>query len=181
MLPEPLVNVLSEGIFPVSVLKTVIFFLTLSPDLETGMLVLRSLCVCLGVVCLGVEVCKEAELHVDIRVSMYSYKISWNSAGGTDRLTWAHEARGGGTGSQRPGGLERIRSSLSRSEIKTRDGLRAHNRPGQSPLGWPSLQGGWSRHARHYVCPGASHTGRCRSEVLRRDVMWFQSSLGDVD
>ena len=120
------------------------------------MLVLRSLCVCLGV-----EVCKEAELHVDIRVSMYSYKISWNSTGGTDRLTWAHEARGGGAGSQRPGGLERIRSSLSRSEIKTRDGLRAHNRPGQSPLGWPSLQGGWSRHARHYVCPGPSHTGRC--------------------
>ena len=76
-----------------------IFFLTLSLDLETGMLVLRSLCVCLGV-----EVCKEAELHVDIRVSMYSYKISWNSAGGTDRLTWAHETRGGGAGSRGLGG-----------------------------------------------------------------------------
>lgn len=55
--------------------------------------------------------------------------------------------------------------------------------PGQSPLRWSSLQGGWSRCARRHVCPGPSRTGalssdthRCHSEVLRRDVMWFQSS-----
>lgn len=90
---------------------------------------------------------------------------SWNGAGGTDRLTWAHEARGGGAGSQRPGGLERIGSSLSRIEIKTRDGLRARTRPGQSPLGWPSLQGRWSRRARRYVCPGPSRTGAVSSDT----------------
>ena len=43
---------------------------------------------------------------------------SWNGAGGTDRLNWAREERGGGAGPERSGGLERIRSSLSRSEIK---------------------------------------------------------------
>ena len=45
----------------------IFFFLTLSPNLETGMLVLRSQCVCLGI-----KVYKEAELHIEIRVSMSS-------------------------------------------------------------------------------------------------------------
>lgn len=58
----------SESVFPMSVLRTISdFFLTLSPNPETGMLVLRSQCVCLRI-----KVCKEAELHVEIRVSMSS-------------------------------------------------------------------------------------------------------------
>ena len=69
---------------------------------------------------------------------------SWNGAGGTDRLNWAREERGGGAGPERSGGLERIRSSLSRSEIKRRERGWGLPQPGQGPLRWPSLQGGWS-------------------------------------
>ena len=67
---------------------------------------------------------------------------SWNGAGGTDRLNWAREERGREAGPEGSGGLERIRSSLSRSEIETREGLGAGGcpSPGRARSGGPACR-----------------------------------------